>query len=200
MLRRRNDMLYLIQSLNYYKIGYTSNLKSRMYAYKTMNPHAVLLGVKEGDRYDEAVYHDLYKEYQYYTEWFQLPKNLVQSLLTEFSAISEDEIKSPELKEQALPIKKSARQKILQWLLNAANDEGQVSLPAAKRQKMCSDLSITSNQVTNNLKKLKELGLITGEKGEFTINPEIFWKGNTKTRQQVLKGKSLKVSFELVEE
>lgn len=56
-------MLYLIQSLNYYKIGYTSNLKSRMYAYKTMNPHAVLLGVREGDRYDEAVYHDLYKEY-----------------------------------------------------------------------------------------------------------------------------------------
>lgn len=56
-------MLYLIQSLNYYKIGYTSNLKSRMDAYKTMNPHAVLLGVKEGDQYDEAVYHDLYKEY-----------------------------------------------------------------------------------------------------------------------------------------
>ena len=52
----------------------------------------------------------------------------------------------------------------------------------------------------NNLKKLKELGLITGEKGEFTINPEIFWKGDTKTRQQVLEGKSLKVSFELVEE
>jgi hypothetical protein len=54
MLRRGNDMLYLIQSLNYYKIGYTSNLKSRMDAYKTMNPHVVLLGIKEGTQKDES--------------------------------------------------------------------------------------------------------------------------------------------------
>ena len=90
---------------------------------------------------------------------------------------------------------------ILDWMcMRAEYNSGIVDLSTSKRQKMCSDLSITSNQVTNNLKKLKELGLITGEKGEFTINPEIFWKGDTKTRQQVLEGKSLKVSFELVEE
>lgn len=90
---------------------------------------------------------------------------------------------------------------ILDWMcMRAEYNSGVVALSTSKRQKMCSDLSITSNQVTNNLKKLKELGLITGEKGEFTINPEIFWKGDTKTRQQVLEGKSLKVSFELVEE
>lgn len=89
---------------------------------------------------------------------------------------------------------------ILDWMcMRAEYNSGVVDLSTSKRQKMCSDLSITSNQVTNNLKKLKELGLITGEKGEFTINPEIFWKGDTKTRQQVLEGKSLKVSFELVE-
>lgn len=90
---------------------------------------------------------------------------------------------------------------ILDWMcMRAEYNSGVVDLSTSKRQKMCSDLSITSNQVTNNLKKLKELGLITGEKGEFTINPEIFWKGDTKTRQQVLEGKSLKVSFELIEE
>lgn len=90
---------------------------------------------------------------------------------------------------------------ILDWMcMRAEYNSGVVDLSTSKRQKMCSGLSITSNQVTNNLKKLKELGLITGEKGEFTINPEIFWKGDTKTRQQVLEGKSLKVSFELVEE
>lgn len=90
---------------------------------------------------------------------------------------------------------------ILDWMcMRAEYNSGVVDLSTSKRQKMCSDLSITSNQVTNNLKKLKELGLITGEKGEFTINPEIFWKGDTKTRQQVLEGKALKVSFEIVEE
>lgn len=90
---------------------------------------------------------------------------------------------------------------ILDWMcMRAEYNSGIVDLSTSKRQKMCSDLSITSNQVTNNLKKLKELGLISGEKGEFTINPEIFWKGDTKTRQQVLEGKALKVSFELVED
>ncbi len=90
---------------------------------------------------------------------------------------------------------------ILDWMcMRAEYNSGIVDLSASKRQKMCQDLSITSNQVTNNLRKLKELGLITGEKGEFTINPEIFWKGDTKTRQQVLEGKSLKVSFELVDD
>lgn len=89
---------------------------------------------------------------------------------------------------------------ILDWMcMKAEYNSGVVDLSASKRQKMCQDLSITSNQVTNNLRKLKELGLITGEKGEFTINPEIFWKGDTKTRQQVLEGKSLKVSFEIVD-
>lgn len=89
---------------------------------------------------------------------------------------------------------------ILDWMcMRAEYNSGVVDLSASKRQKMCQDLSITSNQVTNNLRKLKELGLITGEKGGFTINPEIFWKGDTKTRQQVLEGKSLKVSFEIVD-
>lgn len=89
---------------------------------------------------------------------------------------------------------------VLDWMcMRAEYNSGVVDLSASKRQKMCQDLSITSNQVTNNLRKLKELGLITGEKGEFTINPEIFWKGDTKTRQQVLEGKSLKVSFEIVD-
>ena len=89
---------------------------------------------------------------------------------------------------------------ILDWMcMRAEYNSGVVDLSASKRQKMCQDLSITSNQVTNNLRKLKELGLITGEKGEFTINPEIFWKGDTKTRQQVLECKSLKVSFEIVD-
>ena len=49
---------------------------------------------------------------------------------------------------------------ILDWMcMRAEYNSGVVDLSTSKRQKMCSDLSITSNQVTNNLKKLKELGL-----------------------------------------
>lgn len=90
---------------------------------------------------------------------------------------------------------------VLDWMcIRAEYNTGIIRLSTTDRVDMCSDLSITNNQITNSLKKLRDLNLITGEKGKFTINPEIFWKGDTKTRQQVLEGKSLKVSFELVEE
>jgi hypothetical protein len=41
---------------------------------------------------------------------------------------------------------------------------------------------------------LKKLGLISGEKGKFQINPQIFWKGgDTKTRRE--KNEELKITF-----
>ena len=63
---------------------------------------------------------------------------------------------------------------------------------------MCSELNLANNQITNNLKKLKDLNLITGDKGSFTVNPEIFWKGDAQTRKDILNNKSLQVSFEIV--
>lgn len=78
-------MLYLIQSLNYYKIGFTTNIKERMKSYKTTNPHAILLGVTEGTEEDELQYHLKLKEYNHYTEWFELPENIVKDLLSVFT-------------------------------------------------------------------------------------------------------------------
>lgn len=88
--------------------------------------------------------------------------------------------------------------KILDWMCEHAGfNTGIVDLSASRRQQMCEDLKITGNQVTNNLKKLRDLNLISGDRGTFTINPEIFWKGDAATRRQVLEGKSLKVSFRI---
>lgn len=89
--------------------------------------------------------------------------------------------------------------KMLDWMCERAQyNTGIVDLSTSKRQQMCKDLSITSNQITNNLKKLKDLNLIDGDKGTFTINAEIFWKGDLSTRrEELLKDKNLQVSFEL---
>lgn len=88
--------------------------------------------------------------------------------------------------------------KILDWMCEHAGfNTGIVDLSTSKRQQMCEDLSITTAQISNNLKKLKDLNLINGDKGAFTINPEIFWKGDASTRKQILEGKSLKVSFKI---
>lgn len=96
-------------------------------------------------------------------------------------------------------LRSEVARRILDWMCeNAGFNTGTVILSTSERQQMCKDLDLTGNQVTNNLKKLKDLNLITGEKGTFTLNPEIFWKGDAQTRKQVLEGKSLKISYELI--
>lgn len=89
--------------------------------------------------------------------------------------------------------------RILDWMCEHAEyNTGVVDLSTSKRQQMCSELNLANNQITNNLKKLKDLNLITGDKGSFTVNPEIFWKGDAQTRKDILNNKSLQVSFEIV--
>lgn len=89
--------------------------------------------------------------------------------------------------------------RMLDWMCEHAEyNTGIVDLSTSKRQQMCSELNLANNQVTNNLKKLKDLNLITGDKGSFTVNPEIFWKGDAQTRKDILNNKSLQVSFEII--
>lgn len=98
-------------------------------------------------------------------------------------------------------LRSEVARRMLDWMCeHAGYNTGIVDLSTSKRQQMCTDLEIANNQITNNLKKLKDLNLITGEKGTFTVNPEIFWKGDATSRREVLKDKSLKVSFELIDE
>jgi predicted transcriptional regulator len=91
--------------------------------------------------------------------------------------------------------------RMLDWMCeHAAFNTGIVDLSTSKRQQMCTELNLANNQVTNNLKKLKDLDLISGEKGTFKINPEIFWKGELSVRKkELLENKDLKVSFELID-
>lgn len=89
--------------------------------------------------------------------------------------------------------------RMLDWMCEHAEyNTGIVDLSTSKRQQMCSELNLANNQITNNLKKLKDLNLITGDKGSFTVNPEIFWKGDAQTRKDILNNKSLQVSFEII--
>ncbi len=91
--------------------------------------------------------------------------------------------------------------RMLDWMCeHAIFNTGIVDLSTSKRQQMCSELKLANNQVTNNLKKLKDLNLISGEKGTFKINPEIFWKGELSVRRkELLENKDLKVSLELID-
>lgn len=64
-------MLYLIESSDYYKIGYASDIDRRLKQYNTHNPDYIVLDIKEGDTKDEALLHKKCKEFRIKGEWFE---------------------------------------------------------------------------------------------------------------------------------
>lgn len=73
-------MLYLIQSGNYLKIGYSDNentFRRRLIDYNCHNPNYQVLELIEGTRDDEYQLHQICKQYQYYTEWFYYCKEVM---------------------------------------------------------------------------------------------------------------------------
>lgn len=91
-------MIYLIQSGNLYKIGYTNNLEHRFDQYKQHNPTAILLDSKEGSRKDESNLHKLCEEYRIdRPEWFNSDK--VVTIFKDYIPIKEDEKEEDKIKE-----------------------------------------------------------------------------------------------------
>ena len=97
-------------------------------------------------------------------------------------------------------LKSDNARKLLVWMCEHAEfNTGKVSLTTKKRQEIAETINISSNTITNNLSVLKKAGLISGEKGEFVINPQIFWKGDLNTRRKFLETAEFKVKFSIEE-
>lgn len=79
----------------------------------------------------------------------------------------------------------------------AEYNTGMVKLTTAVRQEICKSLSISPNTLTNNLSLLKSKNLIKGDKGDFIINAQIFWKGDAESREKLLNTPAFRVIFEL---
>lgn len=94
---------------------------------------------------------------------------------------------------------KSAKAKdLLVWLCNHAEfNTGKVLLPTEVRNQISKELNVSPGSITNNLKALKDLNLIKGEKGVFEINPKIFWKGDDKARKKFMEEKEIKIKFNI---
>lgn len=72
---------------------------------------------------------------------------------------------------------------------------GKVSITSPDRKEICDELNMQSSNMSKSIKRLKDKELISGEKGRYTINPAIFWKGDKKTRAELLKDGGLSVTF-----
>lgn len=81
----------------------------------------------------------------------------------------------------------------------AEYNTGRVVLSSATRDEICEQLNISKPNLSKNIKRLKEQGLITGDKGTYIIDAALFWKGDRKARAALLKDKALTVTinFEL---
>lgn len=64
-------MIYLIESGEYYKIGYTQDLDKRLKQYATHNPNIKLIDSQDGDTKDENNLHYMCKPFLVENEWFK---------------------------------------------------------------------------------------------------------------------------------
>lgn len=74
-------------------------------------------------------------------------------------------------------------------------ETGEIHLSPKRRGDMVQQLGMQQSNVSKSIKRLKEKDLITGENGEYLLNPVIFWKGERAKRVELLKNKGLSVTF-----
>ena len=97
-------------------------------------------------------------------------------------------------------LKPDSAKQLLAWMCQHAEfNTGIVWIPSARRKEITKELGLESNTISNYLKKLKELKIITGKNGKFMVNPQIFWKGDLGTWRRFLKNKELRITFDLVD-
>lgn len=72
-------MIYLITDGKYLKVGYTTNIKSRMKQYATHTNNFRLLSYKEGGTADEEFLHKLLNKYLVRDEWFEYSDDVIST-------------------------------------------------------------------------------------------------------------------------
>lgn len=75
---------------------------------------------------------------------------------------------------------------IVKFCMISEFNSNKVYLPTNRRKAVCEELNITSQQLSNAIHELKKLGLLTGEKGTYQINPIVHWKGSLQARQDLI--------------
>jgi hypothetical protein len=70
------------------------------------------------------------------------------------------------------------------------------SISTADRQYLMEKLGISTQAFSMSLGRLRKLGLITGSKGTFHINPDVMWRGSVKERNKWMRGEGMKVMID----
>lgn len=82
--------------------------------------------------------------------------------------------------------------KLCEW---AEFEKGIVYLTAGRRHEIMETLGIHNSNISKSLDRLIKAKHISGTRGEFTINPTIFWKGSKNARMELMQKESIQVTF-----
>ena len=89
------------------------------------------------------------------------------------------------------PLSRPSDIKVLMHLCSVAEfNTGKVNLTAEGRKTILKSLKVKAQTFSNSLARLKDTGLITGDRGDYEVNPQYFWKGTTDERSRLLKSRS----------
>lgn len=182
-------MLYLMLSSEYLKVGYSKDVPKRLCAYNTCNPDYILLDVVDGSLHDESEFHKLITPYHYKLEWYYFTQDIINIWNKKYNR---------SVVCMNLNWKSDRVKQLFSWMCNHTQyNTNKVLIPPAIRVQISKDLDMSTGSITNNLKALKDLNLISGEKGVFTINPQIFWKGDEKARKAFMCEQEIKIKFSI---
>lgn len=87
--------------------------------------------------------------------------------------------------------------KLNEWALF---DTGEVQLTPKRRVEITTELGIRNDAISKSLKRLRDKNVLEGDKGDYVINPTMFWKGDRAKRREILMkegGLSVTFNFEI---
>lgn len=90
-------MIYLMKKNDFYKVGYTKNLIKKI---ENLDIHSEIIGWTWGDNEDNKRCRKALSQYHIGSGWFDLPEELVEILLLDFTNSIHDEYRNEEIRKQ----------------------------------------------------------------------------------------------------
>ena len=91
--------------------------------------------------------------------------------------------------------------KVLSCLCTMAEfNTGIVFLTSERKKEICEKFDLKYQSVANSLTNLKKRGFITGKGGNLCINPDYYWRGDLKTREQIINDGRISINIEFESE
>lgn len=89
--------------------------------------------------------------------------------------------------------------KVLWKLLEYAEyNSGYVYMTVQRREELMNECSMSRASYDRAIKELAECGIIQKEGNTYIIDNRMFWKGDRKTREKLIKDASLRITFDAV--